>query len=451
MQQRNGRTASPLQSVPNSYQPPANEPAYLKKFSGTKASGLLVDGHSATERLMTLLNVTSLPPLLTEEAAEAMLSIGAEAVVPNVPVTLAKFVDTYCHPDPFLTDASRNEWIAANAWCPVVNVPPVACAQPPATFASEAARAAWMAANPTCPAPPAFCPPPPSFRSAEERATWAAANPTCPVPAPFEAVDDHVCPADQPHCHDVVATPAPVAVPAKSGFWKGMAVMATIAGGAYLVHRRSMEEEKTLGRDNPRPRARKSMEAEGPGLSAKKIVPIAVGGAAIIGAVILLKPASAAATALPSPIPTPTPTRSSAPAHTAAPAPVSTAADQRIAQGEQFTTAAPGTLAAVVQRLNSTPSARPIFAFQALLFSYGATQYLPDGLMGPHTLAMIHSIDPSKNTVDRGLYAQANTLLSADHSLTKVIPSMPAATIHLVNAAIVAMAPGAPLLQVQPS
>lgn len=418
---------SPLYAVPNSYQPPTNEPAFFK------ASGLLADGHTAAERLMTLLGVTSLPPLLTEEAAEEMLSIGAENVVPNIPATLGKFVQMYCSPAPFMTEAARTAWMHDNAWCPVANVPQVACAQPPATFASEADRAAWMHANPTCPPPPAFCPPPPSFRSAEERANWAAANPTCPAPAPYDssAAEDHVCPVDEPHCHDVVAEPVAAPVPAKSGFWKGVALAAAAAGGLWYADKHGI-----LDRMNP---------------SAKQIMPIAIGGAAIVGAVILLKPASANAMTAPEasrPLGPPAPP----PSLPAAPPPVT--ADTRIAHGEQFTTAAPGTPAAIVTRLNNTPASRPIFAFQALMYSYGMTPYLPDGATGAHTTAMIHVINQlaqntNPDTFTPGLYAIANDKLSAaGHSLNKIIPSLPANTIHLVNQAIVAMAPGAPLLQV---
>lgn len=404
----------------------------LRSGNPLMPSGVVRDGHTAIERLKALLVVTSLPSLLTEEEAEAMLSIGAENVVPNIPATLAKFVQTYCSPPPFTTTAARTEWMNANAWCPAVNVPPVVCAQPPASFESEAARVAWMHEHPECPPPPAFCPPPPSFRSAEEKAQWATAHPTCPVPE----VDDHVCPANEPHCHDVTA-PAPAPVPATEsgfGFWKGAAVAATVIGAGWWAAKHRSEEDRA----NP---------------TAKQIVPIVFGGAAVVGAVMLLKPSSASAmTSIESSRPVSLP----APAPHAPATPAPPTADARIGRGEQFTTNAPGTPAAIVSRLNSGPMlVRQLFAFQALLYSYGFTPYYPDGLMGDHTRAMIEDIntiagaDHPTSTFSPSLYALANDKLSRSYTLNKLIPSLPANTIHLVNQAIVAMAPGAPLLQVQ--
>lgn len=468
-----------------------------------RPSGLTSGGHTAVQRLMTLLNVTALPATLVEAEAEELLASGAEATPADTAKTLSIFVSRYCHSEPFLTNMDRQRWMHDNAWCPVANVPPVLC-PPPVAFASEADRTAWMTAHPDCPPPPAYCPPPPSFRSAEERANWASAHSTCPVPA-YEAHDDHVCPVDQPHCHGDLTQPdeheaamllislgltdaqwaalatverlrrmealyprelerrdprialldrysravsaAPIVVvaasaPAQSSFWKGVAIASAVAGGLWFLNRKPSAPEAP-SRDNP-PRGR--APAPEPS-SAKKYVPIAIGGAAIVGAVILLKPASAGAmTSIESsrtPVLLPHPA-----SHPATPAPP--AADTRIAHGEQFTTPAPGTPAAIVQRLNSTPSSRPVFAFQALMYSYGATPYLPDGGMGPHTLAMIHTVDPALSTVTSDLYARAATQLAAGgHPLNKLIPKLPVATIRLVNQAIAAMAPGAPLLQVE--
>lgn len=115
-------------------------------------------------------------------------------------------------------------------------------------------------------------------------------------------------------------------------------------------------------------------------------------------------------------------------------------------------------LAEIVARLRSSETARQIFAFQAMMYSWRAFDWLPDSWDGPNTQTMTRTVNTRPGVVNPSSTFRPAVLDLANTYLTnreievtpRMIYKLPADVIHLVNATMLRNVPGGPLLQSLP-
>lgn len=174
---------------------------------------------------------------------------------------------------------------------------------------------------------------------------------------------------------------------------------------------------------------------------AKNYMPWIVGGAAAVGAILLVRRSSQASVvpttftpAVPAPIPlTPRPTPG-----TTQPAPALSATD------------------VIIRRLRSSEGAREVFSFQSMMYSWRATEYTPDGVVGPLTRSLIKRVNavpggpPPSDVFVPGVLGKALDYLTvyASDVTPRVIPfRLPRDVIDAVNATTHRILPTGPVLQ----
>ena len=121
-------------------------------------------------------------------------------------------------------------------------------------------------------------------------------------------------------------------------------------------------------------------------------------------------------------------------------------------------TAQPQSLASL---LCTSAQARAIFNFQALLYEFGYTSAIPDGIMGPITQGLIAQVNNdtgngSSTSWNSGLLQEAHLAVLAANGAnaqpTQALPmSLPVDVIHLLNQDALAADPNAILIQVSNS
>lgn len=192
-------------------------------------------------------------------------------------------------------------------------------------------------------------------------------------------------------------------------------------------------------------------------------VPVVLGlGAVGVGAYFLLKPRAAAA--VPPPVPT-TLLRSGASSPAFLPPPPSGLGVAGVpGAGAAGTTYGPGGIPdpppALVLRLRGSSSVRQVFALQALLYSYGFTEAVPDGLEGPVTDGLIGAVNQLRGRPGDPTRFAPQALANAREAMearfgggpTHLLPfTLPPDVIASVNNDALAADGAYPLLQVQPT